>query len=37
VTLLVAIVVIAVAGMAAMLLPAQRALRVQIASMMREN
>ena len=34
---LVAIVVIAVAGMAATLLPARRASRVQIASMMREN
>ena len=37
VTLLGAIAVVAVAGMAATLLPARRASRVQIASMMREN
>ena len=37
VTLLVAIVVIAFAGMAATLLPARQASRVQIASMIREN
>ena len=37
VTLLAAIAVVAIAGMAATLLPARRASRVQIASMMREN